>query len=124
MTTDSSLKAIFRMSWYDSPRHRKSHTDMYYLKQHHTYWGFDDPLCRIQLIQVRTDTDKYYSALMNSHLADLKPSDKPEMREIIETLAVSIVNAVLNFYYLWRFVTPIIRVILKVSEVGYSFGIG
>ena len=24
---------------------------------------------------------------MNSHLADLKPSDKPEMREIIETLA-------------------------------------
>ena len=90
MTTESSLKAIFRMSWYDSPRNTKSHTDQYYLKQHHTYWGFDDPLCRIQLIQVSTDTRAYYSALMNSHLSDVGPPpnpDRKEMREIIETLA-------------------------------------
>ena len=59
---------IYRMSWYDSSRHTKSHTNMYFLDPRHTYWGHDDPLCRIELIRVRTDTPEYKSAVSNSKI--------------------------------------------------------
>ena len=41
---------------------------MYFLDPRHTYWGHDDPLCRIELIRVRTDTPEYKFAVSNSKI--------------------------------------------------------
>ena len=57
---------IYRMSWVESSRHIKPHTLMYFSEPRHTYCGYDDPLCRIELIRVRTDTDEYNLAVRNS----------------------------------------------------------
>jgi len=57
---------IYRMSWFESRRHTKSHTDMYFLDPRHTYWGYSDPLCRIELIRVRIDTPEYGCAVSSS----------------------------------------------------------
>ena len=53
---------IYKMSWYDTPRHRISHTDMYFLQPHHTHWDFSDELCRITLIRVGIDSNEYKMA--------------------------------------------------------------
>lgn len=41
--------------------------------------------------------------------------------EIIETLAVSIINTVLDFDYLRRIVTPIVRVVLRLHKSELIF---
>ena len=42
--------------------------------------------------------------------------------EIIEALTIPIVNTILGFYYLWRFVTPIIGVILRLQKSNIICG--
>ena len=53
------------MSWYDSKRHTKSHTDMYYLQEHDTRWGHENELCRISVIEVEETSKEYDSAVNN-----------------------------------------------------------
>ena len=53
---------IYHMSWFESPRHRRSHTDMYFAEPQHTLWGFDNPLCRISYIKVPTDSVYFRTA--------------------------------------------------------------
>lgn len=59
---------IYKMSWYDSPRHRKSHTDMYYMRPEDTLWGFDNPDCRIHFIRVCDQSKEYRMARHNSEI--------------------------------------------------------
>ena len=70
------------MSWYDSPRHRVSHTDMYYLEPHHTHWGFSNELCRITLIRVGIDSNEYKSAVGNSRISQKRIDDETDKIKI------------------------------------------
>ena len=58
------------MSWFESPRHRRSYTDMYFAEPQHTLWGFDDPLCRISYIKVPINSREFDSAKRNSQHPD------------------------------------------------------
>ena len=61
---------IFKISWYESKRHTKSHTDMYYLHEEDTYWAFEDnsELLKVELIRVNECSNEWQSACENSKL--------------------------------------------------------
>ena len=66
----TDFKYIYKMSWYESERHIKSHTDMYYEKEEHTRLGHTDRLCRIMVVKVIEDSSEYESAINNSLIAE------------------------------------------------------
>ena len=70
------VKYIYKMSWFESKRHHKSHTDMYYLNAEDTKWVFETcPLCnhyRVELIQVLSNSSWYGSASRNTELKNKK----------------------------------------------------
>jgi len=66
------FKYIYCMSWYESKRHSKSCTDMYFLKEKDTRWGHDwrqgcngADHCKIMVIKVPTDDPRYKMAVKN-----------------------------------------------------------
>ena len=66
---------IFKCSWYESKRHRKSHSNMYFKELKDTLWVFDryeynHGLARVELIKVSKNTNEYTSAVSNSELHD------------------------------------------------------
>jgi hypothetical protein len=71
---------IYKMSWYDSRRHRTSHTDMYFLREEDTIWGFDDPNCRIHFVRVCDQSQEYWSARHNSEHGKRESVKKPPRR--------------------------------------------
>ena len=72
------MKYIYKMSWYDSKRHTKSHTNMYYLQEHHTRWGHENELCRISVVEVEETSNEYDSAVNNDKVA----TEEEEKKEI------------------------------------------
>ena len=68
------------MAWYESKRHRISHTDMYFLKEEHTRWGHEccttngSDYCKIMVLKVLEDDERYKSAVKNSAIEDAKVS--------------------------------------------------
>jgi len=62
------MKYIYKMSWYDSKRHTKSHTDMFYLQEHDTRWGHENELCRISVVEVEETSNEYDSAVNNDKI--------------------------------------------------------
>lgn len=65
-------KFIYKMSWFESKRHRISHTDMYYLREEDTRWGWEDPLCKISVFRCYEKSNEYDSAVNNSKIMDEK----------------------------------------------------
>ena len=66
-----SNKFIYKCSFFESKRHRISHTDMYYEKAEHTEWVFEledwvSGLVRVEYIMVGDYTNYYKSAVENS----------------------------------------------------------
>ena len=63
---------VYRMSWYETDRCRRSHTDMYFAREVDTRWGQPNPLCRIEVISVPEGSWAHSSAVENSkkHMAD------------------------------------------------------
>ena len=62
---------IYRISWYESKRHTKSHTSMYYLKQQDTLWAFDTldwvkGLLKVEIVRVSKISANYRMAVLNS----------------------------------------------------------
>ena len=64
--TDKKYGYVYQMSWFESKRHHKSHTDMYFAEEEHTRWGHCDELCRISVVKVHTYSNEYVSAVENS----------------------------------------------------------
>tara|TARA_Y100000296_G_scaffold1354_1_gene1427 strand:+ start:774 stop:977 length:204 start_codon:yes stop_codon:yes gene_type:complete len=67
------------MAWYESKRHRISHTDTYFLKEEHTRWGHNwttngNDYCKIMVLKVLEDDERYKSAVKNSAIEDAKVS--------------------------------------------------
>ena len=62
---------IYKMSWYETDRCRRSHTDMYFAREIDTRWGQPNPLCRIEVISVPVGWFAHASAVENSkrHMA-------------------------------------------------------
>ena len=68
---------VFKMSWFESARHTRSWTDMYFAQAEHTRWGFEPygyPHCRISYVQVPVDSPEYTSAVENSEKASRRAS--------------------------------------------------
>ena len=69
-TNKPEKKYIYMCSWFETKRHRISHTNMYFEKAEDTNWIFDTPewfldLVRIEYICVMSNT-KEYSMAQNS----------------------------------------------------------
>jgi hypothetical protein len=65
------LAVIYKMSFYQSPRHTKSHTDTYYAEERDTRWGHrtvweDGTICKIYVILVLKESKEYRMAINNS----------------------------------------------------------
>lgn len=68
-----SNKFIYRCSWFESKRHKKSHTDMYFENAKHTEWVFNscdylNGLAKVEYIMVGENTKYYEMAVGNSCL--------------------------------------------------------
>ena len=69
-TTDESMGYVYKVSCYESKRHRTSHTDVYYATPQDCQWALDScdyrrGLIQIHLIQVKQSDMKYKSAHQN-----------------------------------------------------------
>ena len=67
------MKFIYKISWFESKRHKISHTDMYYENAEHTKWVFEtidwfNDLVRVEYIMVGEDTMFYKVAVESSNL--------------------------------------------------------
>lgn len=62
------------MSWFESKRHSKAHTNMYFLNEEDTWWVFErdprDEPYRVELILVDKSSKEYDSAVNNSQKAE------------------------------------------------------
>ena len=73
----SAVKFIYKVSWFQSKRHLKSHTSLYYEKAEHTEWVFKTEdwfkdLVRVEYIQVAETHYAYKQALNNSKIHTFK----------------------------------------------------
>lgn len=57
---------VYKMSWYETERCRRSHTDMYFAREIDTRWGHPDHLCRIEVYPVPENSYAHASAVSNS----------------------------------------------------------
>jgi len=76
------------MSFYDSDRCIKSHTNMYFVKEEDTRWGHDwydhehpRNVCKIFVIEVDEDSNEYKSAVSNSLVRYEEEEGEEEMYE-------------------------------------------
>ena len=74
-TTEQNINIkvwVYQMSWYESKRHTKSHTDMYYLKAEHTHWAEErgDTNCKIHYICVPVNSPYHRMAEECSQIRD------------------------------------------------------
>ena len=72
---DGKVEMIYKCSWFETKKHKKSHTNMYFLKAEHCGWvfGSDDyhnGLSRVELIPVLTCTVAYQAAVDCSKIQD------------------------------------------------------
>jgi hypothetical protein len=72
---DTEVRYIYKCSWFDTKRHRKSNTDIFFEKVEHTKWIFEQQdwfldLVRVEYIMVHISTPEYESAVRNSKRAD------------------------------------------------------
>lgn len=66
-------KFIYKCSWFESKRHKKSHTDMYYEKAEHTEWVVKSfpwavGLAKVEYIAVPVDSKYYEMAVECSNI--------------------------------------------------------
>lgn len=66
---------IYKCSWFETKRHRISHTDMYFKELKDTLWVFDScdynrGLATVLVIKVSKNSNEYDSAVSNSALHD------------------------------------------------------
>ena len=65
------MEYIYKIGFYETNRHRISHTDMYYLKPEHTQWAFNPyQITKIFYIQVPINSSEYEIAVKSSMLSD------------------------------------------------------
>lgn len=81
-----SVKMIYKVSSFQSRRHKKSHTDTYYENAEHTQWVFTSQqwfeyLIRVEYIQVGSNTNLYKMAVENSNLQFWADKQKQLMKE-------------------------------------------
>ena len=77
---ESPMKFIFKISWFESPRHRTSHTDMYFLNAKDTQWAFtpcgkirdsnfEKGFGKVEYIMVSESSHEFRSAVQNSNIS-------------------------------------------------------
>lgn len=70
------MKFIYKISWFESKRHKIPHTNMYFEKPEHTRWVFEtidwfNDLVKVEYIMVGEDTMYYKCAVECSNREDL-----------------------------------------------------
>ena len=82
---------IYEMSWFESPRHHRSHTHMYFAKPQHTLWGFNNPLCRISYIKMPINSKKFRCAIENSQIAKERGEENYECCRYLEKQPIAFI---------------------------------
>jgi hypothetical protein len=72
---------VYKCSWFQSKKHKISHTNMYFLKAEETHWVFDtlewlSGLVRVEYIKVCPQSPEYLQAVNNSCKTENKDEDK------------------------------------------------
>ena len=81
-----TTKFIYKCSFFESKRHKISHTDMYYQKAEHTEWvlksaAYLNGLAKVEYIMVAANSNEYKSAVENSHLSLCEEKQVQLMKE-------------------------------------------
>jgi hypothetical protein len=83
-------KYIYMCCWFDTKRHTRPHTKMFYENAEDTHWIFNTPdwfndLVRIEYIKVCPHSPEYSSAVHNSNKnkTENKDEDKPASNSIL-----------------------------------------
>jgi len=76
---DNEIKYIYKCSWFETKKHKISHTDMFFENAEDTKWIFESrdwflDLVRIEYIMVKSSRNEYKSAVNNSKIHN-KESD-------------------------------------------------
>ena len=84
---DGTVILVYKCSYFETNRHKKSHTDMYFLKAEHCGWVFSSDdyyngLSRVELIPVLTSTFAYRSAVENSEIEDKRLKQHREKQQM------------------------------------------
>lgn len=92
-TNNPEKKYIYMCSWFETRKHRKSHTKMYYEIAEQTNWIFDTPdwyddLVRIEYICVMSNTKEYSMAQTTGEFYNDNPKmlDKYKKENVVEGL--------------------------------------
>jgi len=86
--TDCDVEYVYCCKWFDSRRHTKSHTTMYYLFPDDVKWIFDTEdylhkVVRVEYMPVCKKSPSYKSAFHNSYIVPtLRPSPPPNNIEV------------------------------------------
>ena len=96
---------ICKCSWFDSKRHRKSHTDMYYKELKDTLWVFDscdykNGLARVEVIKVSKNTNEYDSAVNNSNISKKKDDEEEKLYSWVSELREKFKKGILEEEYI------------------------
>ena len=67
------MRVVYACRFFESKRHSKSHTDMYFLKVEHTAWALLDLLAKVEVIFEPMTSDIYQMAKSNSDKHDMGP---------------------------------------------------
>lgn len=77
MDREVESKYVYKVSWFESRRHTKTHTIMYFETQESVKWVFNTfewyrDLARVEFIKVDEFSREYESAVNNTKLNSLK----------------------------------------------------
>jgi hypothetical protein len=67
------MRVVYACRFFESKRHSKPHTTMYFLKPEHTAWAFLDNLSKIEMIFEPITSDIYKQALFNTKKTESSP---------------------------------------------------
>jgi len=70
---NNKMPFVFKCSWFESERHRKSHTSICFEREEDVQFVFETcwkpQVCRVEYIQVDEDSDQHRLAKLNTEIA-------------------------------------------------------
>ena len=98
---------IYRISWYESNRHRVSHTDMYYLNPEDTTWIYERCWCnevvKVEYIRILKNSVNYNTAYENSYIVPLRREVKEYYNLSYEEINIKDENQLKQMIMDWDF---------------------
>ena len=75
---NTDMRIVYACRFFETKRHSKPHTCMYFLKAEHTVWAYLDLLAKVEVIVEPKTSDIYKQAKSNSDKNDMCPERTKE----------------------------------------------